>query len=82
MPPWKASPASADFIGQRLLTDARDRADPAVGEAGAPEGDPATACRAAPTLTGGSSGTPDLIVTFPEPVHAAAQTGRMSFAFS
>ena len=32
MPPWKVEPAVGHFVGQRLLTDQRDRDDRSVGE--------------------------------------------------
>ena len=67
MPPWKVAPAVGHFVGQRALSPTeRDRLEAWVA-AGTPEGDPAAAPRTPAFAEGWLLGTPDLVVTLPEP---------------
>lgn len=67
MPPWKAEPESGEFIGQSRLTDAEIGLIRRWVDEGALEGD----TRDLPPLPhwseGWQLGTPDLVVTIPEP---------------
>lgn len=67
MPPWKVEPAIGRFHGQRPLTDADIAMLDAWVAAGTPEGDPARTPRLPPFPDGWLLGTPDLVVTLPEP---------------
>ena len=68
MPPWKAEPGyGGPFVGQYPLTTDEIALLRRWAESGTPEGDP-TALPKAPKLTAGwQLGTPDLVVTLPEP---------------
>jgi tetratricopeptide (TPR) repeat protein/mono/diheme cytochrome c family protein len=67
MPPWKPEPGKGEFIGDRSLTDAQIRVIHEWVAGGAKEGDPADLPRV-PQWTGGwQLGTPDLVVSMPEP---------------
>ena len=70
MPPWKADPADGPFVGQHPLTDAEIALFQQWAGDGAPEGD----ARDLPALPGRQRwsagwqlGTPDLVVSLPEP---------------
>ena len=70
MPPWKADPADGPFVGQHPLTDAEIALFQQWAGDGAPEGD----ARDLPPLPGRQRwsagwqlGTPDLVVSLPEP---------------
>src|SRR5262245_48718505 len=75
MPPWKPEPGGLEFVGSRSLTDEQIRLIQEWVSQGAVEGTPierpatAPAPRAAPGTTSGSwrLGTPDLIVSMPQP---------------
>lgn len=67
MPPWKPDPGYGHFAGARRLADEEIRLLQQWAEEGAIEGDPADE-PPRPTWTDGwQLGTPDLIVTLPEP---------------
>ncbi len=74
MPPWKAEPASGDFIGQRRLTDAEVALIRRWVELGAPEGDRAALPKRPRWTEGWQLGPPDLIVTLPEPYELQAES--------
>jgi mono/diheme cytochrome c family protein len=65
MPPWKADPASGDFIGVRHLTAAQLDLIQRWVRDGAPEGDPRDLPAPPRPTAGWPLGTPDLIVTMP-----------------
>ncbi|MGE0463996.1 MAG: tetratricopeptide repeat protein [Vicinamibacterales bacterium] len=67
MPPWKVEPGLARFEGQRPLTDAELQMLKDWVAAGAPEGNPAETPALPAFPDGWLLGTPDLIVTLPEP---------------
>jgi hypothetical protein len=67
MPPWRAEPESGEFIGQRRLTDAEISLIRRWVDEGAPEGDPRDLPPQPHWSEGWQLGTPDLIVTIPEP---------------
>lgn len=67
MPPWKAEPESGEFIGQRRLTDAEISLIRRWVDEGAPEGDPRDLPPQPHWSEGWQLGTPDLVVTIPEP---------------
>jgi Flp pilus assembly protein TadD len=72
MPPWKAEADPAGFVGQKRLSD-DDRAVLRQWAAqGAPEGDRGELPKAPAFADGWQLGTPDLIVTLPEPFTLAA----------
>jgi Flp pilus assembly protein TadD len=67
MPPWKVEPAIGHFQGQRPLTDAELATLTAWVAAGTPEGNRAETPALPRFADGWLLGTPDLIVTIPEP---------------
>ncbi|HEX8915805.1 MAG TPA: cytochrome c [Humisphaera sp.] len=67
MPPWKPVPGDVHFVGERRLTDAQVATIKAWADAGCPEGDPADAPPMPRFPDGWQLGTPDLVVTMPEP---------------
>lgn len=81
MPPWKSEPGYGDFIGHRHLSDAEiDRIQRWVA-GGAPEGDPRD-LPPTPGWTGGwQLGTPDLVVSWPEPYAVRAEGPDFSRTF-
>ena len=67
MPPWLPEPGHGEFVGERRLRDDQIALIAKWVESGAPEGDPADA-PTPPTFAGGwQLGTPDLVLTPPEP---------------
>ncbi len=67
MPPWLPEPAHGEFVDERRLHDDQIALIAKWVESGAPEGNPAEAPRP-PTFSGGwQLGTPDLVLTLPEP---------------
>src|SRR4029078_7675607 len=67
MPPWLPEPAHGEFVGERRLHDDQIALIAKWVESGAPAGNPAEGTRA-PTFSGGGQlGTPDLVLTLPEP---------------
>ena len=67
MPPWLPEPGHGDFAGDRRLRDDQIALIAKWVESGAPEGNPAHAPKP-PTFSGGwQLGTPDLVLTPPEP---------------
>jgi mono/diheme cytochrome c family protein len=81
MPPWKSEPGYGEFIGHRHLSDAEiDRIQQWVA-AGAPQGD-AHDLPPAPAWTAGwQRGTPDLVVSLPEPYTVRAEGPDFSRTF-
>jgi tetratricopeptide (TPR) repeat protein len=72
MPPWKPQPGHGEFAGSRRLTDRELDLFRRWAADGAPEGGPA-ALPAAPAYSDAwQLGTPDLVVTMPEPYLLAA----------
>jgi tetratricopeptide (TPR) repeat protein len=67
MPPWLPEPGHGAFVGERRLRDDQIALITRWAEIGAPEGNPADAPKR-PTFAGGwQLGTPDLVLTLPEP---------------
>jgi Tfp pilus assembly protein PilF len=67
MPPWLPEPGHGEFAGERRLNDDQIALIARWAESGAPEGDPAHPPKP-PTFSGGwQLGTPDLVLTPPEP---------------
>lgn len=67
MPPWKAESTPGQYLDDRSLSDAQIRTIRAWADAGGPEGDPHD-LPPLPTFTDGwQFGTPDVVVTMPEP---------------
>jgi len=67
MPPWLPEPGHGSFSGERRLRDDQIALIARWAESGAPEGNPADAPKP-PTFSGGwQLGTPDLVLTVPEP---------------
>ncbi len=67
MPPWKSEPGYGDFIGHRHLSDTEIDRIQQWAAAGAPEGDPDDLPPAPSWTAGWQLGTPDLVVSLPEP---------------
>ena len=73
MPPWPPETGHGEFQGERRLSDAQIATIARWVEAGAPEGDPRD-LPAAPTFASGwQIGTPDLVMTMPEPIDIPAE---------
>ncbi len=67
MPPWLPEPGHGVFAGERRLSDDQIALIAKWVESGAPEGNPADVPKP-PTFSGGwQLGTPDLVLTLPEP---------------
>ena len=73
MPPWLPAPGVVDFAHERRLTDAELATLERWVEAGTPEGDPAQAPAPPSFPDGWQLGTPDLVVSMPEPYVVAAE---------
>jgi hypothetical protein len=73
MPPWKVDPVVGHFQGQRPVTDSEIAKLEAWVAAGTPEGDPAEMPAPPAFPDGWLLGTPDLIVTLPEPFVLGAE---------
>jgi tetratricopeptide (TPR) repeat protein len=74
MPPWKAEPGIDAFVGQRWMSE-RDLA--IIRQwvaAGTPEGDPGRVPAVPQWPAGWQLGTPDLVVTLPEPFELQAES--------
>ncbi len=68
MPPWKAEPGyGGPFVGQYPLTTDEIALLRRWADGGTPEGDPAALPKAPALTSGWQLGTPDLVVTLPEP---------------
>lgn len=81
MPPWKSEPGYGDFVGHRHLSEAEiDRIQQWVA-AGAPRGDPRDLPPAPSWTSGWQLGTPDLIVSLPEPYTVRAEGPDFSRTF-
>ena len=67
MPPWLPEPGHGEFVGERRLSDDQIARITTWVESGAPEGNPADVPKP-PAFSGGwQLGTPDLVLTLPEP---------------
>ena len=67
MPPWLPEPGHGAFAGERRLTDDQIALIAKWVESGAPQGNPADVPKP-PAFSGGwQLGTPDLVLTLPEP---------------
>jgi Tfp pilus assembly protein PilF len=67
MPPWLPEPGHGEFVGERRLRDDQIARIAKWVEGGAPEGNPADVPKP-PSFSGGwQLGTPDLVLTLPEP---------------
>lgn len=67
MPPWKPDPAPGVFLDDRSLSDAQIALIQQWVRDGGPEGDPAALPRMPAFAQGWQLGTPDVIVTMPQP---------------
>ena len=67
MPPWKPRRGTAEFIGDRSLSDSEISLIRQWVDQGAVEGSAADLPPAPPVATGWRLGTPDLVVTMPAP---------------
>lgn len=67
MPPWKPAATGPAFLDARVLTDTQLDILRAWARSGAAEGDPRDLPEAPPARRGWRLGTPDLVVTMPEP---------------
>ena len=67
MPPWKADPSDGPFVGQHPLSDNEIQRLQDWANAGAPEGDPHDAPPPRRWAEGWQLGTPDLVITLPQP---------------
>jgi Tfp pilus assembly protein PilF len=67
MPPWKADPSDGPFVGQHPLSDTEIQLLKDWADAGAPEGDPHDAPPPRRWSEGWQLGTPDLVITLPQP---------------
>ena len=73
MPPWKADPSDGPFVGQHPLIDAEIRLLRQWADEGAAEGDARDLPPPRAWPEGWQLGTPDLVVTLPEPYTLAAE---------
>jgi tetratricopeptide (TPR) repeat protein len=73
MPPWKPTREAGAFVGERGLTDRQINTIARWVERGMPEGNPAHLPALPPAATGWRLGTPDLVVTLPEPFVLGAE---------
>jgi tetratricopeptide (TPR) repeat protein len=67
MPPWLPEPGHGVFANERRLRDDQIAVVSKWVESGAPEGNPADAPKPPPASGGWQLGTPDLVLTLPEP---------------
>jgi Flp pilus assembly protein TadD len=67
MPPWKADPSDGPFVGQHPLSGAEIDLLQRWADGGAPEGDPRDLPRPRAWTEGWQLGTPDLVITLPQP---------------
>ncbi len=67
MPPWLPERGHGEFAGERRLTDDQIALIAKWVESGAPEGNPADASKPPTFSSGWQLGTPDLVLTLPEP---------------
>lgn len=81
MPPWKVAPGENPFIGLEPLNDAEIATFQKWAAAGAPEGNPRDLPTPPQSSGGWQLGTPDLIVTLPEPYMLAAEGPDISRVF-
>jgi hypothetical protein len=73
MPPWKAVPGYGEFVGARRLTDGQVRLIQEWLKAGMPEGDPKDLPATPDFRTGWQLGSPDIVLTMPEPYQLPAE---------
>jgi tetratricopeptide (TPR) repeat protein len=82
MPPWKPDPGSGEFEGERRLTDAELALIQRWIADGAVEGSPAERTKGPPLWNDGwQLGTPDLVVSMPQPYTIAAGGGDVFRTF-
>ena len=81
MPPWKSEPGYGDFVGHKHLSDAQLDLIQRWAAAGAPEGDPGDLPPPPTWVAGWQLGTPDLMVTWPEPFTVPAEGSDFSRTF-
>jgi len=67
MPPWRSEPGYGDFIDQKPLSDSEIETIARWAAAGAPEGKPSQLPAPPHWSAGWHFGTPDVVVTLPEP---------------
>ena len=81
MPPWKAEPGYGEFVGHRHLSDAQIDLLQSWAADGAIEGDPRDMPPAPTWVSGWQLGTPDLVVSWPEPYRVRAEGPDFSRTF-
>jgi len=81
MPPWKSEPGYGEFIGHRPLSDTEIGVMQQWVADGAPEGDPRDLQPPPHWSEGWQLGTPDLIVTLPQPFVLQADGTDVSRVF-
>ena len=67
MPPWKAASTPGQYLDDRSLSDEQIRTIRAWADSGGPEGDPHDLPPLPTFADGWQLGTPDVVVTMPEP---------------
>jgi hypothetical protein len=72
MPPWKPVPGYGEFVGARRLTDEQVALIDKWVKAGMPEGDKKDLPPPPTFFSGWQQGTPDIVVTMPEPYQLPA----------
>ena len=82
MPPWKVEPDAGHFVGQRRLTGAEIARIAEWAGAGAPEGNPRDLPPRPRWPDGWLLGTPDLVVTLPEPFVLPAESADVFRIFA
>src|SRR5689334_6058081 len=81
MPPWKSEPGYGEFVGHRPLTDAEIDLLQRWVRDGALEGDPRDLPPTPRWTDGWQLGTPDLVLTLPQPYVLAADGVDVSRVF-
>jgi tetratricopeptide (TPR) repeat protein len=81
MPPWKSEPGYGDFVGHKHLSEAQIDLIQRWVTGGAPEGDPRDLPPLPTWVAGWQLGTPDLIVSWPEPYTVRADGPDFSRTF-
>jgi Tfp pilus assembly protein PilF len=81
MPPWKSEPGYGEFVGHRHLSDSEIDIIQRWAANGAPEGDPHDIPPTPKWVSGWQLGTPDLVITWPEPYAVRADGPDFSRTF-
>jgi len=81
MPPWKSEPGYGEFVGHTHLRSEEIDLIQRWAANGAPEGDPAGLPPSPTWVSGWQLGTPDLVVSWPEPYRVKAEGPDFSRTF-